>query len=48
MTTDVSSETMEARGQWNDAFDWLKGNPVDPGSIIRGRQFPSKVKTFSD
>lgn len=42
MTTDVSSETMEARRRWNNAPELLKENPVNSGFYNQGQPVPFK------
>ena len=51
LTADLSSETLQARREWQDIFKVMKGKNVQPRSLYPARtsfRFDGEIKTFTD
>ena len=51
LTTDLSAETLQARGEWQDIFKVMKGKNLKPRLLYPARisfGFDGEIKTFTD
>ena len=51
LTADLSAETLQARREWQDIFNVMKGKNLQPRSLYPARisfSFEREIKTFTD
>ena len=51
LTADLSAETLQARGEWQDIFKVMKGKNLQPRLLYPARisfRFDGEIKTFTD
>ena len=51
ITADLSAETLQARREWQDIFNMMKGKNLQPRLLYPARtsfRFDGEIKTFTD